>query len=212
MEKTMKLSPLFVSTVAALGLVSFVGSPVYAQKPGKRAGAAGARTQRGKDGLASFEAALRAANLSSDQQSEIRDLAAKFREDVLSKLSPEQKTAVQEALAKGPAAGGRAGAGAAGGRRAGGGNMFAGLISQLNLTDEQKPKVDAIVEEATKKLAEMRRDASTGDAGKGAAKGNRQAMMGIMDDVRAQIRPLLTPEQQTTLDNYKPAARAKKKV
>ena len=210
----MKLSPLFVTTVAALGLVSFVGSPVYAQKPAKRAGAAGARTPRGKDGLASFEAALRAANLSTDQQAQIKEIAAKFREDVLSKLSPEQQTAVKEAIAKGPAAGG--GAGAAGGRRAGGGNMFGGLVAQLNLTDEQKPKVQAIVDDATKKLAEMRRDAATGDAGKGAAKGSRQAMMGIMDDVRAQIRPLLTPEQQTTLDNYKPAAGrakgAKKKV
>ena len=88
--------------------------------------------------------------------------------------------------------------------------MFGGLISQLNLTDEQKPKVDAIVEEATKKLAEMRRDAA-GETGKGAGKGMRQAMTGIMDDVRAQIRPLLTPEQQTILDNYKPATRGKKK-
>ena len=95
----MKLSPLFVSTVAALGLVSFVGSSVHAQTPGKRAGA---RAQRGRDGLASFEAALRAANLSSDQQSEIRDLAARFREDVLSKLSPSKKPPFRKRWRKAP--------------------------------------------------------------------------------------------------------------
>ena len=204
----MKLTPLFVTTVAALGLVSFVGSPVHAQKPAKRP--QGARTQGG-GGLGQLEQALRAANLTTDQQSQIRELAAKFHEDVLGKLSPEQATAVKEALAKGPAAG----AGAAGGGRRGGGNPLASLVTQLNLTDEQKPKVQAIVDDATQKLADMRRDAAAGGAAKGAAKGARGAMTGILDDTRARIRPLLTPEQQTTLDNWKPAAgagRAKKKV
>ena len=58
----------------------------------------------------------------------------------------------------------------------------------------------------------MRKDAAAapGRRAKGAGKQNRQAMMTILDDTRAKIRPLLTPEQQTTLDNWKPAARGKK--
>ena len=58
---------------------------------------------------------------------------------------------------------------------------------QLNLTPEQKAKVQPIIDQATPQIKEIRREAM-------------QKTKTVMDNAMAQIRPLLTPEQQKKLD------------
>jgi len=58
---------------------------------------------------------------------------------------------------------------------------------QLNLTPEQKAKVQPIIDQATPQIANIRREAM-------------QKTKAVVDNAMAQIRPLLTPEQQKKLD------------
>jgi Spy/CpxP family protein refolding chaperone len=74
--------------------------------------------------------------------------------------------------------------------RGGGGNHHSLLertTEQLNLTPEQKTKVQPIIDQATPQIDNIRREAM-------------QKMKTVMDNAMAQIRPLLTPEQQKKLD------------
>lgn len=77
------------------------------------------------------------------------------------------------------------------GQRGGGrGNRHISLervTDQLNLTPEQKAKVQPIVDQATPQLESIRRDAM-------------QKSKAVMDGALAQIRPLLTADQQKKLD------------
>jgi protein CpxP len=58
---------------------------------------------------------------------------------------------------------------------------------QLNLTPEQKAKVQPIIDQATPQIENIRRDAM-------------QKTREVMKNAMAQIRPLLTAEQQKKLD------------
>ena len=58
---------------------------------------------------------------------------------------------------------------------------------QLNLTPEQKAKVQPIIDQATPQIENIRREAM-------------QKTKAVVDNAMAQIRPLLTPEQQKKLD------------
>lgn len=58
---------------------------------------------------------------------------------------------------------------------------------QLNLTPEQKAKVQPIIDQATPQIENIRREAM-------------QKTKVVMDGAMAEIRPLLTPEQQKKLD------------
>jgi Spy/CpxP family protein refolding chaperone len=206
----MTIKTLFVTTLAGVSLLSLTGT-AFAQDPatgapGKRANRAN-RAQRanrpgqgGGSGLAQLDAGLRAANLTPEQMAEVKALALKFRDDVFGKLTPEQQEKVKAAMVAGPGAGDRQ----AGGRQ--GRNPLTGMLAELNLTEEQKTKIDPIVAEAGKKLADTMRDARQG--GKGGGKEARQAMMNIFSDTKAQIRPLLTSEQQAKLDAYQPTRAA----
>ena len=84
----------------------------------------------------------------------------------------------------------------AGGRRGGRGGGGRGhdpierKMDALNLTAEQKTKVQPILDEAQPKMAEIHRDAM-------------QKTKALMDETMTKIRPLLTPEQQTKLDAQK---------
>ena len=57
----------------------------------------------------------------------------------------------------------------------------------MNLTPEQKAKVQPIIDQATPQIENIRREAM-------------QKTKAVMDNAMAQIRPLLTPEQQKKLD------------
>ena len=78
-------------------------------------------------------------------------------------------------------------------RRAGrgGGNRY-GVLEKttegLNLTPEQKAKVQPIIDQTSPQIQTIRRDAE-------------QKIKTLVDNAMAQIRPILTPEQQKMLDD-----------
>jgi Spy/CpxP family protein refolding chaperone len=76
------------------------------------------------------------------------------------------------------------------GRHGGGGGRGHGLeqiTEGLNLTPDQRAKVQPIVEQARPQIAAIHRECM-------------QKMKAIMASTASQIRPLLTPEQQKKLD------------
>lgn len=64
---------------------------------------------------------------------------------------------------------------------------FEKLNEKLNLTDDQKVRVQPIIDQAKPQIAAIHKDAM-------------QRTKAVMDNTMAQIRPLLTPEQQQKLD------------
>ena len=66
-------------------------------------------------------------------------------------------------------------------------NPLEEMSSTLNLTDAQKAKVQPIVDQARPQLRAIHEEAMT-------------KAKAIIDSSLTQIRPLLTPEQQTNLD------------
>ncbi len=64
------------------------------------------------------------------------------------------------------------------------------MTERLDLTPQQKTQVQPIVDQATPQLETIRREAM-------------EKSKAVMDNAMAQIRPLLTPEQQKKLDEAK---------
>ena len=69
-------------------------------------------------------------------------------------------------------------------------NSLQRVTEQLNLTPEQKAKVQPIIDQATPQIENIRREAM-------------QKTKTLMDNAMAQIRPMLTPEQQKKLEEAK---------
>ena len=61
---------------------------------------------------------------------------------------------------------------------------------RLNLTPEQKAQVQPIIDQATPQIENIRREAM-------------EKTKAVLENAMAQIRPMLTPEQQTKLDEAK---------
>jgi Spy/CpxP family protein refolding chaperone len=61
------------------------------------------------------------------------------------------------------------------------------LTEKLNLTPDQKTKVQPILDATEPQIAAIHQEAM-------------QKMKGVMDSTLSQVRPLLTPDQQTKLD------------
>jgi periplasmic protein CpxP/Spy len=77
------------------------------------------------------------------------------------------------------------------GGRGGGGYHHGSLertTEQLNLTPDQKAKIQPIIDQATPQIETIRREAM-------------QKTRTVVDNAIAQMRPLLTPEQQKKLDD-----------
>jgi Spy/CpxP family protein refolding chaperone len=76
-----------------------------------------------------------------------------------------------------------------GGRRGGGNRhgVLETMTERLNLTPEQKTKVEPIIDQTSPQIQIIRRDAE-------------QKIKTLVDNAMAQIRPILTPEQQKMLD------------
>jgi Spy/CpxP family protein refolding chaperone len=74
-----------------------------------------------------------------------------------------------------------------GGRGHGHGFGLQHLTEKLNLTSDQQTKVQPILDQAKPQIAAIHQEAM-------------QKAKGVMDSTLSQIRPLLTPEQQTKLD------------
>ena len=65
--------------------------------------------------------------------------------------------------------------------------MLEKTTRELNLTPEQKAKVQPIIDQTNPQIQTIRRDAM-------------QKIKMLVDNAMAQIRPILTPEQQKILD------------
>jgi Spy/CpxP family protein refolding chaperone len=72
------------------------------------------------------------------------------------------------------------------------GNPFDHLSKDLNLTDDQKTKVQPIIDQAKPQMAAIHKEAM-------------EKMHALLESAGAQIRPLLTPEQQVKFDAMKKA-------
>ena len=72
------------------------------------------------------------------------------------------------------------------------GNPLEHLSKDLNLTDDQKTKVQPIIDQTKPQLAAIHKEAM-------------EKMHALMESAGAQIRPLLTPEQQQKYDAMKKA-------
>jgi Spy/CpxP family protein refolding chaperone len=79
------------------------------------------------------------------------------------------------------------------------GNPLEHLSKDLNLTDDQKTKVQPIIDQAKPQMKAIHEEAM-------------QKMHALMESTGAQIRPLLTPEQQVKFDAMKKAHEDMKKA
>jgi Spy/CpxP family protein refolding chaperone len=72
------------------------------------------------------------------------------------------------------------------------GNPFDHFTKDLNLTDDQKTKVQPIIDQTKPQMAAIHKEAM-------------EKMHALLESAGAQIRPLLTPEQQVKFDAMKKA-------
>ncbi len=72
------------------------------------------------------------------------------------------------------------------------GNPLEHLSKELNLTDDQKTKVQPIIDQTKPQMQAIHQEAM-------------QKMHALLESTTAQIRPLLTPQQQQKLDAMKKA-------
>jgi len=78
-------------------------------------------------------------------------------------------------------------------------NPFEHLSKDLNLTDDQKAKVQPIIDQAKPQIAAIHKEAM-------------EKMHAVLENAGNQIRPLLTPTQQQKLDAMKKAHEDMKKA
>jgi len=79
------------------------------------------------------------------------------------------------------------------------GNPLEHLSKDLNLTDDQKTKVQPIIDQVKPQMKAIHEEAM-------------KKMQALMESTGAQIRPLLTPEQQVKFDAMKKAHEDMKKA
>jgi Spy/CpxP family protein refolding chaperone len=107
---------------------------------------------------------------------------------IIAAVSVLSLTPAVHAQTNAPGGAPRTGGGAGGGRRSVDEQVTA-LSERLKLTDAQKPKVKAILEEQTKKGQELRADTSLSQD---ESRTKRQA---LREDTNKKMKELLTPEQ-----------------
>lgn len=120
-----------------------------------------------------------------------REFAQKLQTDVKAVLNDEQKAAFDKKLAEAQAQRGQ-GQGQGGGQ---GGQIrrIREAVDALGLTDEQKPKVEAILKDTEEKVQQARQE-SQGDQD-----AFREKARAIGQDTITQLESVLTPEQQQKL-------------
>lgn len=90
---------------------------------------------------------------------------------------------------------------AASGPHARGGAYLEQLAKNLDLTDAQKPKVKAALEEQMQKMGALRQDASL------TPEDRRAKMKTIREDMKAKMKEILTPEQFAKYEKMGPGNR-----
>jgi len=123
----------------------------------------------------------------TERQQRTREFFTDLREKVVAVLDDEQKPIFEQKmdeLRQNPGPGDRAG------RWGGALERFRAATSELDLTEEQRGKVETVLNDAREKMHAIREE--TG--------GDRDAMRGkireLMDETRSQLQEILTPEQQ----------------
>ena len=75
------------------------------------------------------------------------------------------------------------------------------LTDQLTLTDDQKPKVKAVLEETSKKMQEIRSDSTLDQAQR------REKGQPIMDEQNTKMKAILTEEQYKKFQEMRPGGK-----
>jgi Spy/CpxP family protein refolding chaperone len=132
---------------------------------------------------------LRAAGAGPEMREKVMALRDEGLKQMKAILTEEQFTKFQEAMQQAPAGGA---GGAAGGRVAGMVQRFQDAIKDLNLTEDQKPKVEAALADARKKFAAL---APARQAGPPSPE-VREKFRTAMEELRTELMGVLTPEQQ----------------
>jgi len=78
------------------------------------------------------------------------------------------------------------------------------MNEQLKLTDAQKPKVKAVLEESVKKMQELRSDSSVPQDQR------REKMQALMKDQDTKLKAILTPEQSEKWQKAREEMRGKR--
>ena len=207
----MKRNNILLALIATTSLFTLTTGISLAQNTTKRAtGGANGRATK-KNALANLPAALKAAQLTPEQQAKMHDLEVKMVDDIKATLTPEQLKSFEDAL-KSPAAGKKVAADGtpikANANRSKGGALMTQIDTSLTLTPEQKEKIAPMVVDAQKEILQKMKDARANGAD---PKGTKQDVMGLQNALKDKIRPLLTPEQQSKLDTLELGKRTKKK-
>jgi len=71
------------------------------------------------------------------------------------------------------------------------------MSQMLNLSEDQKTRIKPILEDSTKQMQQLRQDTSLSEPDRKAKKRS------IKENTHAQIRQILTPEQQAKMDDMK---------
>lgn len=123
----------------------------------------------------------------TERQQRTREFLTDLREKVVAVLDDEQKPIFEQKLdelRQNPGPGDRAG------RWGGALERFRAATSELDLTEEQRGKVETVLNEVREKMHAIREESG----------GDRDAMRGkireLMDETRSQLQEILTPEQQ----------------
>lgn len=210
----MKIRRSLILAAAALSLSGILaaGAMAQQQQPPAGGGAGKKRQGRGGGGQAGRQMpiiqALKASNLTTEQDAKIKTLLEKFRADMMALpqaerrekgrelnkklmddidaiLTPEQQKTFKKEMREIR----QRGANQAG--------PFAGMTEALALTTDQKTKVEPILKTAQEQMTKLRQDQSV------QGRERNQKMRAILEETREKIRPLLTPEQQVKLDAMK---------
>ncbi|GAB4454415.1 MAG: hypothetical protein OHK0029_08970 [Armatimonadaceae bacterium] len=208
----MKTRQYILAAVALVSAGTFVASEVRAQEdPGAGRGNRQQNRQRGgmmggmqNNPLTAVPRAFRAVNPTAEQQEKFEAVQAKMRQAIAdiqdmdrqerrqrmqemqknyvsaveNILTDEQKPKFREEMKKAQQGGG-----------------LLDMLAPLNLTDEQKKKIEPIAEASQTQLRTAMQDQNA------EPRARMEKMTLIMDEFKAKVRPHLTAEQQTKLDS-----------
>ncbi len=80
------------------------------------------------------------------------------------------------------------------------------IAEELKLTDEQKEKLKPVFREETKKLQELRKDTTLSRPER------REKQKAIREDLRAKVKPILTPEQLEQWDKLQAQGQTRRRT
>jgi len=122
--------------------------------------------------------------LTPELRTQVNALQDKEAAEVKALLTPDQQTKFQAAYDAAKA-------------QRGAGGQLASLAQRLSLTDDENTKIAPILLSMGEAMQTLRADTTLD------RQTRMQKMTAIWDDAKTKIRPLLTPDQQKTLDDIR---------